>query len=195
MVDRHGRRGRSHSRPRGREEGAETRGATTVEQRPRAIPAELARIAGAALDAALAAIPGAAFVVRAPGAVVHANPRGAALLVADREPVAAALRTGAASGPRGARRFPVDAEHVLVVLPDMSGDARTRVPAVARRWGLTPRQAAVLAVVAEGATNRTVAERLVCSEKTVELHVSALLAKAGCGGRAELVARFWTEHG
>lgn len=198
MVNRHGRRGRSHTRPRSRDdaEGAAVHAeAHHHHHHPRPLPPEVVRIAAPSLDAALAAIPGAAFVVRAPGTVLHANARGAALLAAGRDEVAAALRGHGTPGPRPVHRLPIDEEHLLVVLPDLSGDARARLPILARRWALTPRQAAVLTLVAEGATNRAVAERLDCSEKTVELHVSALLAKAGCGGRAELVARFWTEHG
>jgi DNA-binding NarL/FixJ family response regulator len=53
----------------------------------------------------------------------------------------------------------------------------------------------VLALVAQGESNRTVATRLGCSEKTVELHVSALLAKTRCASRAQLVAAFWTDAG
>ncbi|MCA1828795.1 MAG: LuxR C-terminal-related transcriptional regulator, partial [Myxococcales bacterium] len=40
-------------------------------------------------------------------------------------------------------------------------------------------------------SNRRVAASLGCSESTVELHVTALLEKAGCESRAQLVARVW----
>jgi DNA-binding NarL/FixJ family response regulator len=53
----------------------------------------------------------------------------------------------------------------------------------------------VLELVAQGESNRAVAARLGCSEKTVELHVSALLAKTHCASRSQLVASFWTEPG
>ena len=43
--------------------------------------------------------------------------------------------------------------------------------------GLTPRQVEVLELVAEGLTNAEIAERLFVSPKTVDHHVSALLAK------------------
>jgi DNA-binding NarL/FixJ family response regulator len=48
--------------------------------------------------------------------------------------------------------------------------------------------------VAQGRSNRQISRALGCAESTVELHVTALLAKAGCRSRAELVARFWTER-
>jgi hypothetical protein len=34
---------------------------------------------------------------------------------------------------------------------------------------------------------------LECAESTVELHVTALLRKTHCNGRAALVARYWTD--
>ena len=43
-----------------------------------------------------------------------------------------------------------------------------------------------------GQSNRGVARALGCAESTVELHVSALLAKSQCEGRAHLVARLWS---
>ncbi|GAA2847744.1 AAA family ATPase [Pseudonocardia halophobica] len=51
--------------------------------------------------------------------------------------------------------------------------------------GLTPRQAEILALVAEGRTNTEIAERLVLSIRTVDHHVSAVLAKLGVGSRRE----------
>ncbi|MBI4941167.1 MAG: response regulator transcription factor [Actinobacteria bacterium] len=53
---------------------------------------------------------------------------------------------------------------------------------------LTPREAEVLRLVAEGLTNRAIGERLFISEKTASVHVSNLMAKLGASGRAEAVA-------
>jgi DNA-binding CsgD family transcriptional regulator/tetratricopeptide (TPR) repeat protein len=53
---------------------------------------------------------------------------------------------------------------------------------------LTPREAEVLALVAEGLTNRQIGERLFISEKTASVHVSRLLAKLGAGTRGEAAA-------
>jgi DNA-binding CsgD family transcriptional regulator len=49
--------------------------------------------------------------------------------------------------------------------------------------GLTDRQLAVLALVAEGLTNAEIADRLVLSRRTVDTHVSAVLAKLGVTSR------------
>jgi DNA-binding CsgD family transcriptional regulator len=51
--------------------------------------------------------------------------------------------------------------------------------------GLTARQLEVLALVAEGLTNTEVGERLFISRKTVDHHLSAILAKLGATSRTE----------
>lgn len=159
-------------------------------------PAELGRIAIAALGAALEAIPSPAFLLRHPNAVLHANSRGRSLLDTERERVLGMLRSSSPA-PHGAARYTIESapDHNLVVLHDLVRDAQARLGNISRRWGLTPRQSAVLELVAQGDSNRTVASRLGCSEKTVELHVSALLAKTRCTSRAQLVASFWTDAG
>jgi DNA-binding CsgD family transcriptional regulator len=53
---------------------------------------------------------------------------------------------------------------------------------------LTPRETAVLRLVAEGHTNRQIGEELYISEKTVSVHVSRVMAKLGAAGRTEAVA-------
>ncbi len=54
--------------------------------------------------------------------------------------------------------------------------------------GLTPRQTEVLGLVAAGATNAEIARRLVITPKTVDHHVSAVLAKLGVGSRRDAAA-------
>ena len=53
---------------------------------------------------------------------------------------------------------------------------------------LTARQSEVAALVAEGLTNRQIGRRLGISEKTVELHVSDVLARLGVPSRAGVAA-------
>jgi DNA-binding CsgD family transcriptional regulator/tetratricopeptide (TPR) repeat protein len=53
---------------------------------------------------------------------------------------------------------------------------------------LTPREAEVLALVAQGLTNRQIGARLFISEKTASVHVSNILAKLSANGRTEAVA-------
>ncbi len=54
--------------------------------------------------------------------------------------------------------------------------------------GLSPREAEVLALVAEGRTNRQIAEELFISPKTASVHVSNILAKLGVANRGEAAA-------
>ena len=53
--------------------------------------------------------------------------------------------------------------------------------------GLTARERQILDLLAQGLANRDIAARLSRSERTVEHHVSALLAKLGASTRAEAV--------
>lgn len=54
--------------------------------------------------------------------------------------------------------------------------------------GLSGRELEVLELVAEGLRNAEIAERLMVSTKTVDHHVSAILAKLGAGSRTQAVA-------
>jgi DNA-binding CsgD family transcriptional regulator len=54
--------------------------------------------------------------------------------------------------------------------------------------GLTPRQADVLALLTEGLSNAEIAARLTLSGKTVDHHVSAVLAKLGVANRSQAAA-------
>jgi len=53
--------------------------------------------------------------------------------------------------------------------------------------GLTPREAEVLALIAEGLTNAEIAGRLVVSGATVKTHVNHIFAKTGARDRAQAV--------
>jgi DNA-binding CsgD family transcriptional regulator len=54
--------------------------------------------------------------------------------------------------------------------------------------GLTAREREVAALVAQGSTSREIAELLVISERTAEVHVSNILAKLGFSSRAQIAA-------
>lgn len=137
------------------------------------------------IGAALESVPAAAFVLGKSGAVLHANAAGRALLDRDRRGVEERL-PGAQRARLGA-----DAGLQLAVL-EAPADPLPRLAVARARWQLTARQAQVLELVAQGFSNRRVAAELGCSESTVELHVTALLGKADCESRAQLVARFWS---
>ena len=54
---------------------------------------------------------------------------------------------------------------------------------------LTPRELAVLRLIAEGLPNKTIAVKLGISEHTVKFHVNAILGKLGVASRTEAVVR------
>lgn len=54
---------------------------------------------------------------------------------------------------------------------------------------LTPREMAVLQLLAEGLPNKAIAQRLGISDHTVKFHVNALLGKLGAQSRTEAVTR------
>ncbi|MEU8538775.1 AAA family ATPase [Streptomyces sp. NPDC048717] len=78
-----------------------------------------------------------------------------------------------------ARLAPLTGEPAAPAAPD-SGQDDT--------FGLTPREQDVLRLVAEGRTNRQIAETLYISPKTASVHVSNILAKLGVSGRGEAAA-------
>ncbi|MFI6522722.1 ATP-binding protein [Spirillospora sp. NPDC050679] len=59
---------------------------------------------------------------------------------------------------------------------------------------LTPREREIAALVAEGLSNRQIAERLVIAKRTVDSHVEHILAKLGAASRTQIAV--WAErHG
>lgn len=79
-----------------------------------------------------------------------------------------------------------DARALLDELAALGGSAAPRrsTPAEA----LTPREAEILALVAEGRSNGEIGAQLFISTKTVSVHVSRILAKLGASGRTEAAA-------
>jgi DNA-binding NarL/FixJ family response regulator len=54
---------------------------------------------------------------------------------------------------------------------------------------LTPRELEVLALVAEGRSNKAIAEALGISDQTVKFHVASIIGKLGAANRTEAVRR------
>jgi DNA-binding NarL/FixJ family response regulator len=78
---------------------------------------------------------------------------------------------------------------IELALPDVAPDGSAQAPtAPPDELGLTPREREVLALVADGRTNRQIAEALFISNKTASVHVSNILAKLGVANRGEAAA-------
>ena len=76
------------------------------------------------------------------------------------------------------------ARRTRVDLPDQQVGPRS----AAERLGLTDREAEVLALLAEGRTNRQIGHELFITEKTASAHVSRILVKLGVSNRGEAAA-------
>ncbi|MFQ5400829.1 MAG: LuxR C-terminal-related transcriptional regulator [Anaerolineae bacterium] len=79
------------------------------------------------------------------------------------------------------------ARRVLDLFPGRAAPRAFTVPDTGE--SLTPREVEVLRLIMDGASNRTIAERLVISERTVKSHVTKILAKLNVSSRTEAAAR------
>jgi DNA-binding CsgD family transcriptional regulator len=133
------------------------------------------------------------------GRVRHSNSAGKAWLASKGRAGLAELvmaAKGDTSAPTAAfdvRRLSVPGwpAHALVTVsgPSVVPSAQGRDEAAAAKWALTPRQREVFRLLSQGRTNKNIAATLGIAEVTVEVHVSAILRRAGAGSRAELIAR------
>lgn len=85
-----------------------------------------------------------------------------------------------------ARRRASDAGATLLV--DAADEIKLDPTADASTGPLTAREFEVARLVAEGATNREIAERLVIAPKTASAHIEHILSKLGVSRRAEIAA-------
>jgi DNA-binding NarL/FixJ family response regulator len=83
-----------------------------------------------------------------------------------------------------ARGLFVQSQELLEDQPSLAPE-----PAIALVEELTSREREVLDLLAEGLTNRGIAQRLAISPLTVKSHVDAILGKLGAQGRTEAVVR------
>lgn len=121
---------------------------------------------------------------RMPVEVARARLGLAALLAADRPEVAIAEASAAFDVLNGVGAVSW-ADEAASLLRDLGAPARTGPK---RGTVLTKREEEVLALVANGLTNAEIGARLYISAKTVEHHMTRLLAKLGLRSRTEAAA-------
>jgi DNA-binding NarL/FixJ family response regulator len=86
---------------------------------------------------------------------------------------------------RGEAAIDPAVQHHLVAAVAGTGAAEPHAPPLPD--GLTPREAEVVSLIAEGLSNGEIAARLVISEATVKSHINHLFTKTGVRDRAQAV--------
>ena len=144
---------------------------------------------------------------RLDGSGYHRNAHAAQLSMPARVLAAADVLQALTSERPHRRQYPagqaVETLRTMVRLGRLDPDAVEAVAAAAGertargrggRGGLTERQVEVLQMVAQGLSNRAIAERLTVSTRTVEHHVQDVYARIGVSSRAA-AAMYAMEHG
>jgi DNA-binding NarL/FixJ family response regulator len=86
-----------------------------------------------------------------------------------------------------ARVSGITADAVMTAPAGPRGALSADPPAAVAVEHLTPRELQVLALLAEGLSNRGIAARLHISDQTVKFHVASIMGKLGTGNRVETV--------
>lgn len=158
--------------------------------------AELTRHTGPDPQAWSAAFEAFAFAGGSPGAPgyrqAHALLRRAEARLAVGEPAAAVAEDLVAAEATARRLGAAPLAAAVAATARRAGvrlaGAEPAAPVAPGSDPLTPRERAVLDLVAEGRTNRQVGAELFISEKTVSVHLSRVMAKLGASSRTEAVS-------
>jgi DNA-binding CsgD family transcriptional regulator/tetratricopeptide (TPR) repeat protein len=137
-----------------------------------------------------------------PATVARWRAAEAAVESSDRAGAAEAARAGLEAARKLGSRYLVGeisalAERARLDLVDGDGAsaiAASPEPADVDPFGLTPRERQVLALIAEGATNRQIGAALYMAEKTASVHVSRILSKLGVRSRTQAAALAHRQH-
>jgi DNA-binding NarL/FixJ family response regulator len=153
-------------------------------------------MARVALEASLAKLDAPAFIVSEKGTILHSNAIGTENAAksedALRTKLVRAIRSLGDETCAGAAlvtplRCDAKPTYYLVIFRGRTS-AVDDVESAATLWGLTKRQKETLAFLAEGFSNKTIAVRLGCAERTVECHLTSIFQKSGFQGRSALLA-------
>jgi ATP/maltotriose-dependent transcriptional regulator MalT len=177
---------------------AESAGARLVAAELASAEAEYARATGADATSAWAAAAESWEAFKRPYPAAYARWREAEALMAarDRDGAARAASAALAAARRLGSAWLVEEVESLAARARLQLGGDGKPPAAAATdgdevedpFGLTARERDVLALVAAGATNREIGERLHMAEKTASVHVSRILAKLNVRSRTEAAA-------
>ena len=153
----------------------------------------------AVLDHALEQIGAPAFVLGATGKILEASTSALALFATRRRELLAAIADALAGRPQVHPGLPLELTRIaepgtptcyLAIVRCGSSDARiaSAVLAASKRWALTPRQRQVLELVVRGIATPTIAAQLRVSARAIELHLTALFARANVDNRSALIS-------
>lgn len=150
------------------------------------------RVAQAALEQILETERSEIYVLTEEGRLLFGSPAAQTRLSTLGQPGSPEQLTAALPGATLHWLPPMEGERYAVVrVPDGAQSDEEALEQARLAWKLTRRQAEVLALLAQGQSNRLIASALSCSERTVELHIASLFKKADCESRTALVAKFW----
>lgn len=156
---------------------------------------KMAPVHAAAVRACLATLEVPAAIIDSVGRIKVGNALAQEQSRREAEPFEGALAqalTGPSSGFDVTPLRDGGARYYLAIAKRPGPNLEAQLSAAARGWGLTTRETQTLALVAEGLSSLSISARLACAERTAEVHVGRLLAKAGCKSRTQLIARFWS---
>lgn len=155
----------------------------------------------AALQTAMEHIPRPAFLVLQSGRIEMTNIPGRSLRAQNprvvAEAISAAIRMVADSDARtdildfeatpvhGGEGLP---RYYLVVQSSRTPILSALIIEAAHRHGLTARESEVLALIVRGVSNKAIANKLDCAERTIEVHVSRLLTKLDVTSRSAIAS-------
>jgi DNA-binding CsgD family transcriptional regulator len=83
--------------------------------------------------------------------------------------------------------------HLLIERTSHPSVTQTMTTAI-KKWSLTHRQAEILHRLVEGESNKTIADKLDCSVRAVEYHITLILKKSGLRNRTGLLASVFSEQ-
>ena len=135
-----------------------------------------------------------------PAALMHWREAEAAVETEDRPAAAGAARRALETSRRLGARWLEEEVEALAQRARLQLDEGEPAPieddadAVQEPFGLTPRERQVLALIAEGATNRQIGAALFMAEKTASVHVSRILGKLGVQSRTQAAAVAHRQH-